>query len=313
MAGTRLSPIVWALAISSLGASCAHAPPPLHATKLDVHTSDQGGVRPLIRAKVAGYPVTFVLDTGTFRSVLPYSFAQEHHLLQQARATGDFTVDAFGKWVPMQMVSDVPVQFEGEQAGGGLDFIINGSEMGLLAAQDIVRSGGALVIDLARGQLTYEPEESALARLRADASAPLHELDFSRCIHEGFFERNHRAVSVSVNGVPAKMLIDTGASRTVLARNNPALASMLSVQGSRGTTVAATSTGQGLMIEDVAVVFSETAFKLPVLVHPVSSQCWQGAVGADLLSHCTLVWGYSSLWAACHAAASGSFGDTIRK
>jgi aspartyl protease len=159
------------------------------------------------------------------------------------------------------------------------------------------------VIDLGHGKLTYEPEESALERLRKDASAPLHELDYSRCIHEGFFERNHRAVSATVNGVPAKMLIDTGASRTALARNNPALQSMLSREGNRGMTAAATSTGQNLLIDDVAIVFSETSFALPVIVHPVSSQCWQGAIGADLLRNCTLVWGYSSLHAACHAPA----------
>jgi hypothetical protein len=260
---------------------------------------------PLVRAKVAGYPLTFLLDTGAFRSVLPYGFARAHNLLQQARATGDYTVDAFGKWVPMHLLSNVPVQFEGEQKAGALDFIINGSEIGLLAVQDIVRSGGALVIDLEQGELTYEPEESALKRLRDDASAPLHQLDFSRCIHEGFFERNHRAVSASINGVPAKMLIDTGASRTVLARNNPALASMLSVQGKRGATVAVTSAGQNLLVEDVSIVFSGTSFVLPVLVHPVSSRCWEGAIGADLLRQCTLVWGYGSLWAACRAQAKG--------
>jgi predicted aspartyl protease len=44
----------------------------------------------------------------------------------------------------------------------------------------------------------------------AHAPPPLHaaKLDI-----EGFFERNHRAVSATVNGVPARMLIDTGACR----------------------------------------------------------------------------------------------------
>lgn len=296
--------IVCALLIGAVAVGCAHAPP-LHTAKLDVETTSTGGVRPLIRAKVAGYPVTFLLDTGAFRSVLPYGFARAHHLLDQARSTGDYTVDAFGKWVPMSQVSSVPVQFEGEPAGGAMDFVINGSDMGLLAVQDIVRSGGALVIDLGQGKLTYEPEESALQRLGKDASAPLHRLDYSRCIHEGFFERNHRAVSASVNGVPAKMLIDTGASRTVLMRNNPALESMLSKKGNLGRTAAVSSTGENLLIDDVSLVFSETSFALPVIVHPASSQCWQGAIGADLLRNCTLVWGYSSLHAACHAPARG--------
>ena len=65
--------------------------------------------------------------------------------------------------------------------------------------------------------------------------------------------------------------------------------------------MAVASTGQNLMVEDVAIVFAEASFVQPVLVHPASSQCWQGAIGADLLRQCTLVWGYSSLWAACRA------------
>jgi hypothetical protein len=50
----------------------------------------------------------------------------------------------------------------------------------------------------------------ALAMGCAHAPPPLHaaKLDI-----EGFFERNHRAVSATVNGVPARMLIDTGACR----------------------------------------------------------------------------------------------------
>ena len=58
-------------------------------------------------------------------------------------------------------------------------------------------------------------------------------------------------------------------------------------------------------VDDVPVVFSETSFVLPLGVQPASMPCGKGALGADLLRHCTLVWGWSSLWAACHAPAEG--------
>ena len=77
------------------------------------------------------------------------------------------------------------------------------------------------------------------------------------------------------------------------------------MKGNRGMTAAVTSTGQNLLVDDVAIVFSGTSFAMPVIVHPASSQCWQGAIGADLLRNCTLVWGYRSLHAACHAPAKG--------
>jgi hypothetical protein len=101
------------------------------------------------------------------------------------------------------------------------------------------------------------------------------------------------------------MLVDTGASRTVLARNNPALPSMLSVKGRHETTTAMTSKGQGFLVDDVPVVFSGTSFVLPLSVQPASMSCGKGALGADVLRHCTLVWGWSSLWAACHAPTEG--------
>jgi hypothetical protein len=207
----------------------------------------------------------------------------------------------------MSLLYDVPVQFEGEAAGGTLDFVINPSGAGdeaVLLPQDIVRPGFVLVIDIGHEDLRYEPEESALKRLRDEASAPLRELDYKGCITEGFFERGHRIVTTSINGVSAKMLVDTGASRTVLSRNNPAIASMIARVGKIEATGAMYSTRKGLLVPDVAIVVSETSFLLPVLVNPESSTCWQGALGADLLRHCTLVWGWSSLWAACREPAN---------
>jgi hypothetical protein len=250
--------------------------------------------------------MTLLLDTGALRSVLPAEFARKHNLARRSSVTDLHMLDANGNITVAPVLPDVPVQFEGESAGT-LDFLMYPSgetAEGILAPQDMVRPGWALVIDLEREELRYEPEEGALKRLGGEPS-PLREVDFHRCLDEGLFERAHRVVSTSINGVPAEMLIDTGASRTVLARNNPALPSMLSAKGRLGTTSAMTSKGPSLLVDDVPVVFSETSFVLPLGVQPASMPCGKGALGADLLRHCTLVWGWSSLWAACHAPAEG--------
>jgi hypothetical protein len=244
--------------------------------------------------------MVLLVDTGAARSILPEGFARAHKLPKGNDGMGRHLVDAFGRVVFMPQLPDVPVQFEGESSAGTLDFLMNPSaetEEGILAPQDMLRPGWALVIDLEREQLHYETEEIALKRL-GGGPFPLREVEFHRC--GGLFERTHRVVTTSVNGVPAEMLVDTGASITTLARNNPALPSMLAVEGTRKTTIAVSSRGQALVVDDVPVVFSNTSFVLPVGVQPASMSCGKGALGADLLRHCTLVWGWRSLWAACH-------------
>lgn len=287
--------------------ACVHGPAPtLRTTRLVVQRSS-GGFRPFVRARVAGEPILLLLDTGAYRSILPDGFARAHKLPLGSDNRAERMVDANGNIVLMPLLPNVAVQFEGESSAGTLDFLMNTSAEtaeGILAPQDLVRPGWALVIDLEREELRYEAEESAVKRLGGEPR-PLHQVDFHRCRIEGFFEKAHRIVSASINGVNAEMLVDTGASRTVLARNNPALPSMLSVQGSRRTTLAVTSRGPGLIVEDVPVVFSRTSFLLPVNVKPVSAPCGQGALGADVLRHCTLVWGWSSLWAAYHPPIEG--------
>lgn len=307
MVGRRLvSRTVCALGLTI--AACAHRPPPtLRSARLSVETSPSGGVAPFIHAKVAGHPMKLLLDTGAFQSVLPRGFAEAHHLASRARQTNQFLVDSNGRVFFFEALPDVPVQFDGENASGWLDFIIGPSDSrteGILAPQEIVQRGFALVIDLARGELRYEREEEALKSIHADANGPPRQLDYRKCIKESFFDRGHRIVTATINGVQADMLVDTGASHTALARNNPAIASMRRMQGNRGATAGAVSIGQSLFVEDVPIVVAEASFVLPVIVQPASNPCWDGALGADLLRHCALVWGYSSLWAACRAPAA---------
>jgi len=244
-----------------------------------------------------------VLDTGASQSILPWGFVQANRLRVTNRNTDDIMRDANGRLTQMARLS-VPVQFEGEPTAGALEFLVNPADAGvegILAPQDLVRSGGALIIDLGHEELRYEPEEAALQRLAADASSPLREVDFHGCLAEGLFNRSHRIVSATVNGVSSNMLIDTGASLTALTRNNPAIPNMLSSKGTRETAGGVSSRGAAFVVNDVPVVFSQTSFKMPVIVLPASQQCFEGALGADVLRHCTLVWGYSSLWAACRA------------
>jgi hypothetical protein len=250
--------------------------------------------------------MTLLLDTGALQSILPWGFARAHNLVTKSDAFNRSTVDSNGRLVKMPVLENVPVQFDGESRPGTLDFLMSASEAtdgGILAPQDIVRPGWVVIIDLRREELRYEQQEVALKRLGGDASAPVQEIDFHRCHGEGLFERSHRIVTANINGISSSMLIDTGASRTVITRNNPALPSMLGVEGYRTTSRGISSTGSSLIVDNVRLEFSQLSFVLPILVNPTSDMCSDGALGADVLRHCTLVWGWSSLWAACHPPA----------
>lgn len=140
------------------------------------------------------------------------------------------------------------------------------------------------MIDLGREELRCEPQDDAPKRL-GEGGSVLRELRYSGC-----GDRTHRVVRGTVNGIPSDMLTDTGAASTTLARNHPALRSMQSTLGQPGSAMGVTSRGDALVVDQVPIGFAETSYVLPAVMLPVSGDCWKGALGADLLRHCTLVW-----------------------
>lgn len=241
--------------------------------------------------------MTLLLDTGAVRSILPADFVRAHGLRRWPAATDVQLVDANGKVAWMSVLPGVPLQFEGESTPIPLDFLMNpvASAEPILVPQDLLGRGWAIVIDLGGEELRYEPQDQALKRL-GEGGARLRELRYSGCGN-----RTHRVVRATVNGIPSDMLVDTGAVSTALARNHPALRSMQSTLGQPGSALGVTSRGDALIVDQVPIGFAEASFVLPAMVLPVSGDCWKGVLGADLLRHCTLVWGWSTLWAACQA------------
>ena len=61
------------------------------------------------------------------------------------------------------------------------------------------------------------------------------------------------------------------------------------------------SVGDHLLLDEVPFGVAETTFVLPAAVLPASSTCFQGVLGADLLSHCLVVWGWDDLWMTCRS------------
>src|SRR5262249_6346464 len=211
----------WAALILAL--ACAHRPPPsLHTTQLVVRR-EGGAVVPYVRAFVAGHPLILVLDTGADRSILPFGFVQKYKVPIMSTTANPWMVDINGTVLSMPRASGVTVQFPGDTTFDTVDFLVNTADeseiRGILAGQDLVRSGWAMVVDLEHDELRYEPEEIALERLGGRDS--LTKLEYRSC---GF--DNRRIIPVTINGVRSSLMIDTGASRTSLTRNNEAIPTM---------------------------------------------------------------------------------------
>jgi hypothetical protein len=284
-------------AAAVLFAGCAHRPPPsFHSTPLLVQRSE-GAVKPYVRATVAGHPLLLVVDTGAGQSFLPAGFVLKHGIPTRSTSANPLLTDVNGAVLSVPRAPGVSVQFDGETTVETIDFLVNDTDdsesVGILAPQDLIRSSRALVIDFEHGELRYEPEKAALERL-AGAAGALREIDYRSCEFD-----NHRVASATINGVPTSLLLDTGASRTTLARNNEAIPSIASLKGKRGTATGMASIGHDLLVGGVLVGFADRSFVVSTLVLPVSARCGRGILGADVLGQCTMVWGARSLWVSC--------------
>ena len=290
-------------AATILAAGCAHRPPPsLHTTKLVVLRAE-GAAQPFVRARVAGHPLLLIVDTGAAQSLLPVGFVRKHQLPTRSSSANPTLIDVHGTRLSMPRAGGVKVQFEGETTFDEVDFLVNTADpsetSGILSPQTLVRSGWALVLDFEREELRYEPEEAALKRL-AEAGAALTEVDYHSCELD-----NHRVTSATVNGVRSSMLLDTGATHTFLNRNNEAIPSMLALKGKRDTATGIVSSGSDLVVGGIHIGFAGAAFEVTASVLPVSGMCGKGAIGADGLGRCIIVWGSRALWVSCRAPPTG--------
>jgi hypothetical protein len=262
---------------------------------------EHGQVRPLVTAEVDGEAVPLLVDTGSVWNALSYDFTDRHHLVTLSSSAAVYLADANGEMIELLHIPRVSVQFEGEQEPAQLDFLRAGQLpgiTGILAPNSLVRSGWALIIDLGRNELRYQPEDAALKELERGGTKPTR-VEYHRCLREGFFDKGHRIVTASVNGVQTELLVDTGASQSVLYRNSPAIPTLLTRVGSKGTASAVNSESASLTLDPVPIVLPGLSVAVPVAVNSNDGVCWDGLLGADAFADCALVWGAGDLWVAC--------------
>lgn len=296
-----------ALAAAALAGGCAHKPPPVREVRLElVPGGGGGGPMPYVEPEVAGVPTRLLLDSGAFQSVVPLSLARERGLAVRSNSGDPLMVDASGRETRLGRLPGLSVRFQGSAEAGAVEFLVNprpGSPA-VLATNDLIGPGQALLIDLGKGLLAGGTEAEVVERLRAAPTAV--EVPFEGCAGDGAFTDLHRVVTAQVNGVPARMMLDTGAERTMLNRNNPALETLLARRGGQGVTLGHGTSSSALLIDDVEVGLAGVAYPGSVIVAPASSRCWDGVIGTDVLRHCPMAWAEGSLWLACRAPDAGA-------
>jgi predicted aspartyl protease len=286
---------------AALAAGCASAPPPVRGLRLELEET-QLGPRPWVHLTVAGEPYRLLLDTGAQQHLLPAAFAKAHRLSRRGGGYDAFMIDSNGRRTKVSQLANVPVRFEGTAAPVLLDFTENpeaSSTEGLLVPQTLMGRGWAMHVDLERRELSFLPE--AEVSPRSTRLGPWRPVPFHRCATDDPFDQGHRVVTVLVNGIPAEMLLDTGANTTALARNNPALPSMAGRAGQRARNAGVASVGDLLILDDVPISLGGMSVTTSVSVLPASHSCFTGAIGTDLLRHCEMLWGESTMWLACRA------------
>lgn len=297
----RTSPRLLLTLPLALAAACAHAPPPLRSATLELEDTGTGP-RPMVKATVAGRPMRLLLDTGAARSVLPWVLVREGRLPAPRDASATEIIDSGGTLIRMPLAVGVPVILQEGAAPVRLDFLLNPKsqgEEGLLVPQEFLSPGWAVTIDLGEGTLRYDPQEEALQRL--SARGPVRALPYHGCSGDGLFgrQRKHRVVSTVVNGVEAGLMIDTGSTSLFLARNHPALSSLSERSGQWSKTSNLASTSWSVLVPDVPLDLAGDRFVTEAIIHQESQQCGKGVLGASVLRHCTMVWGWSDLWMSC--------------
>jgi hypothetical protein len=285
------------LTAAILAVACAHRQPPAaHVLKLTVERHGHNTAA-WVNTTAYGHPLKLLIDTGGAINQLPSGFVEKYKIPYRTGLADPMMIDVNGNGVRMARAYGVPIQFPGSAVEEKIDFIVNtldhGTTEGLLIPQDLVSSGWALIIDLEHEELRYEPEAEAVKR----AGPNLQELDYKTCELD-----NHRVAEIRINGVDSSLIVDTGASRSALSRNNESIPSMMSQRGNLGTTSSGTSTGVNFTVENVQVEFAKTPFKISPMILPSSQRCGKGLLGADILSQCVVIWGVSKLWASCHPA-----------
>jgi Aspartyl protease len=284
--------------------TCAECDIPLH---YDSELVKQGFPSPLVILRIGDHEAAFIIDTGASVNTFAAWFAEEAGVsIRDSTATAMGSTGASSKLrtaspfsaisenglpIPIQqaIVVDFPPIFKTNRLGG------------LLSPQLLAPRGRAAVLDLREPSLRFKPFDSAFIELGLKQMNKAGEPHV--CINRGsqFVNRLYLA-PISVAGISGAMLVDTGATRTLVTANSRIGQSLAqrSAEGQHsqgvGGPVQTTRT-----VTDVGLSFVGRELPLrSITIGGSSSDCGpDGLLGMDVLQSCVLILDTSRAAARC--------------
>jgi hypothetical protein len=260
----------------------------------------------VIHLTVNGQSAWFLVDTGAGVHTWAAWFVDLAGL--SARQSKTSALDSTGHEVGLRLVHNVAATLDG---GGQLafdtaavadfpPFFTDNHIGGLVSPQMLAGETQAAVLDLRVPDLRFEPFETAVTELGAQVLRPPTGPQVCHNTQSQFPSQLY-AAPVMVNGVPAGLLVDSGATSTLLVPGSRAAREIggRAVAGGRSQGVGG-RTQTTKHASDVVVRFAGRVMTIDLTIGGVPSTCGpDGLLGMDVLQKCAVILGRNALAEVC--------------
>lgn len=290
-------------AVASSAPSASPAAPAMRAA-LRYEAAGNAFPSPLVDGMIGGHPTSLLVDTGATHHVAAAWFART--IAAKLEPVKGGATDHGGRALTLHRLADAGLRVDGwgAVAANPLLVIETGDALrtfgigGVLAPQELAPEGRVVVLDLKRGaMLDASPAEAT--RLAEEAfTAAFGAIQL--CKHPG--EGTRLLVDASIEGLTARLQIDTGATHSSVLARAPAGQRLAARAKGKSTAHAASGARTVPMLSGarLRVGAVETRVDLDVIPSITRSECRpEGYLGMDVLRSCVLVMGRDSATARC--------------
>jgi len=274
---------------------------PLH---YDVSLIDRGFPSPVVRVKLPGQPpAQFLIDTGASMHTLASWFVDAAHA--QAEPVAGSARGSTGHEASIRIVRRLDLGLERGRLvlsqALAVEFPPMFAELriaGLLSPQLLAPAGKAAILDLRKPALTFRSFDSGVDALRGKPSAP-----GAVCINaDSEFANRAYSVPIAISGLPGSVIVDTGATSTVIAAESQ-IGKILFEGSSEGKQTqglgGAPEASRHVPAVEIRRGGTTAVLDVSLGASPGPSCGADGLLGMDALRNCVLVMSESALRMSC--------------